>query len=741
MSEDQAGVPTDVAAAPGRKPARPRTRAPRSKAQADPATAETTAPPAGPAAAGPDPQAAPPPGQPHPRTEVSGARKAAAPKKAAAARRKSSATSGQAAAAKAAPGQAAAPERKAAGPDTHDVGAGDKIAGYRIEEQIGQGGMAVVYRARDEHLGRQVALKLLAPGLAADAAFRHRFIRESRSAASVDHPNIIPIYEAGDAGGSLFIAMRYVHGGDVRSLLEDGPLSAARTWSIITQVAAALDAAHQHGLIHRDVKPANMLLDARAPAGTDAPAPGDQAQHVYLSDFGISKQPLASSSITMTGQFVGTLDYIAPEQIDGVGVDGRTDLYSLGCAAYELLTGAPPFRKSKGLALVRAHLSEPPPSLSAQRPDLPAAADAVLAGAMAKAPDDRYATCMQFAANLGRALGLAPGQPELPVTPQHRGPRPEAGNLAGAWPATQMAAAGPGAAPAPVRPYVAWPAPGQPGAAAPPHAPAADAGAMAPGGPVAPGAFMAAGPMTPAGPVMPGGPSAPGGPAGPGGPWGPGGGWPPGPAAPAPPRPRSRGKIVAAVGAVAAAAAVAVAVVLVLHHGNDNKQLNAVPPPSTSSAPGPTPSPTPTPSSLQSVQANAVSSLLATGNGSATNLNNAVNDVASCGNVSADVSQIQQVENQRQNEYNSAQNTQTSSLPNGAALKSDLVNALYYSLQADKGYLAYANQMQSSNCQSGSQASALAADGKAVTYKDMFLSLWNPIAATYGLPAQTQGSI
>ena len=271
--------------------------------------------------------------------------------------------------------------------------------------------MAVVYRARDERLDRRVALKLLVPALAMDAAFRQRFIRESRAAAAVDHPNIIPIYEAGEAGGSLFIAMRYVQGGDVKSLLERrGPLPAWRAWSIISQVAAALDAAHAYGLVHRDVKPANMLLDTTgAAAGQGRVLPDDRPEHVYLSDFGISKQSLAASNLTMSGQFVGTLDYIAPEQIDGHNVDGRADQYSLACAAYELLSGTPPFRREQGLAMITAHLAEPPPSLAARRDDLPAAVDRVLASAMAKSPDGRYATCAQFATDLGRSLGLVPG--------------------------------------------------------------------------------------------------------------------------------------------------------------------------------------------------------------------------------------------------------------------------------------------------------------------------------------------
>ena len=297
--------------------------------------------------------------------------------------------------------------------------------------------MAVVYRARDERLDRRVALKLLVPALAMDAAFRQRFIRESRAAAAVDHPNIIPIYEAGEASGSLFIAMRYVQGGDVKSLLERrGPLPAWRAWSIISQVAAALDAAHAYGLVHRDVKPANMLLDTTgAAAGQGRVLPDDRPEHVYLSDFGISKQSLSASNLTMSGQFVGTLDYIAPEQIDGHNVDGRADQYSLACAAYELLSGTPPFRREQGLAMITAHLAEPPPSLAARRDDLPAVVDRVLASAMAKSPDGRYATCAQFATDLGRSLGLVAGAPEPPGMPPHAG----LGAGGRAWPAAGLA--------------------------------------------------------------------------------------------------------------------------------------------------------------------------------------------------------------------------------------------------------------------------------------------------------------
>ncbi|HWF81677.1 MAG TPA: protein kinase [Streptosporangiaceae bacterium] len=305
---------------------------------------------------------------------------------------------------------------------------GALVAGYRLEERIGRGGMAVVFRAVDERLDRPVALKILSPGMTADNAFRVRFINESRAAAAVEHPHIIPVYEAGEAGGMLFIAMRYVRGGDARSLLRRiGPLPADRALGIISQVAAALDAAHRRGLVHRDVKPGNMLLDVSRHLAGAGPA-----DHVYLTDFGISKQA-QSAGLTVTGQIVGTLDYAAPEQIEGREVDGRTDLYSLACSVFELLGGTPPFRRSQGPALIYAHLSTAPPPLTASRPDLPAAADRVIAKAMAKTAAERYATCSEFAADLGRALRLIAGRveavghgllPPVASTKVHQRPKP-----------------------------------------------------------------------------------------------------------------------------------------------------------------------------------------------------------------------------------------------------------------------------------------------------------------------------
>ncbi len=283
---------------------------------------------------------------------------------------------------------------------------GEQIAGYQIEAPIGRGGMAVVYRALDLRLGRQVALKVLAPHLGEDEAFRQRFIRESRAAAGVDHPHIIPVFEAGEADGVLFIAMRYVADGDVRKLIDrEGRLSTERTAAITAQVASALDAAHARGLVHRDVKPGNILL-----AESDA----NGADHVYLSDFGLSKHSLAASTLTATGQFMGTLDYVSPEQIQGHPADGRADQYALACTAVEMLSGSPPFRRDESMALLWAQLEAPPPPLTERRPDLPPAVDAVIQRALAKSPGDRYPTCTGFASALRVACDAGPAGVRAP---------------------------------------------------------------------------------------------------------------------------------------------------------------------------------------------------------------------------------------------------------------------------------------------------------------------------------------
>src|SRR4051794_12772561 len=205
-----------------------------------------------------------------------------------------------------------------------------ELAGYRIESLLGRGGMGVVYRARDLALERNVALKLLAPELAQDVRFRERFLRESRLAASLDHPAIVPIYDAGEVGGRLFIAMRLVDGTDLKRLLADqGPLEPERALDLLEHVADALDAAHERGLVHRDVKPSNVLVDSRG--------------HCYLADFGLSRR-LADHGVGLGGaRSLGTVDYVAPEQIRGEELDARSDLYSLGCLLYECLAGRPPF--------------------------------------------------------------------------------------------------------------------------------------------------------------------------------------------------------------------------------------------------------------------------------------------------------------------------------------------------------------------------------------------------------------
>jgi WD40 repeat protein len=286
------------------------------------------------------------------------------------------------------------------------LAAGSRVAGYRVEEPLGAGGMAVVYRAKDERLGRLVALKVLAPALAADGEFRRRFTAESRAAAAVDHPHIIPVYEAGQDNGALFIAMRLVTGGDLRGqLAQGGPLPPERAAQFLSPVASALDAAHRAGLVHRDVKPANVLVDAD---------PG-RPEHVYLSDFGISQGAASSGGRTGTGRYLGTPEYTSPEQVKGDPVDGRADQYALACVAWQLLTGSVPFQRDQGIAVLFAHLHEPLPPLDALRPGLPGAAGQVLARAMAKEPGERYASCGEFTDALRDALALPAYRPAASV--------------------------------------------------------------------------------------------------------------------------------------------------------------------------------------------------------------------------------------------------------------------------------------------------------------------------------------
>ena len=285
-------------------------------------------------------------------------------------------------------------------------GVGTTIGSYRIDAELGQGGMGVVYRAEDLRLGRRVALKLLRASLADDRSYRERFLRESRLAASIEHSAIIPIYEAGETDGLLYIAMRFVDGVDLAELLRrEGPLAPERAVALVGQLASALDAAHARGLIHRDVKPSNALI------GTD----GD-GEHAYLVDFGITQDTTSQERLTATDQLVGTLDYLAPERIRGEPADGRADIYALGCVLFECLTGQVPFARPSEASAIYAHLEEQPPRASDLRPGLPAALDAVLARALAKDRADRWQTGadLRAAAQLALTSG-APARARLPL--------------------------------------------------------------------------------------------------------------------------------------------------------------------------------------------------------------------------------------------------------------------------------------------------------------------------------------
>src|SRR3954469_3811614 len=285
---------------------------------------------------------------------------------------------------------------------TPPISAGSTVAGYRIESVAGQGGMGGVYRATQLGLGRPVALKLIATELAHDVSFRQRFQRESQIAASIDHPNVIPVYEAGESEGSLFLAMRYVDGTDLGALVgREGRLDPARAVRIVAQVAAGLDAAHRRGLVHRDVKPANVLL-------------ADEDEHVYLTDFGLTKRTTSAAALTRTGMFVGTLDYCAPEQIRGEPADGRADVYALGCVLFRCLAGEAPYERDSDVAKMYAHLNDPIPTVTALAPDVPAALDDVLAEALAKDADDRFSTAGALAQAALAALADAPA----PVAPR-----------------------------------------------------------------------------------------------------------------------------------------------------------------------------------------------------------------------------------------------------------------------------------------------------------------------------------
>lgn len=290
-----------------------------------------------------------------------------------------------------------APRTKRGGADA-ELRIGSRFAGHRIEAELGRGGMGVVYRARHTALDRERALKVVASDLASNPRFRARFERESRLAASIEHPNVIPVHHAGEESGRLYLSMRIVDGPDLGALVHDqGALDPRRVADIVTQVAGGLDAAHDRGLVHRDVKPANVLVEGVPPA-----------ERAYVTDFGISRLRAAGSSVTTTGEFLGTADYVAPEQIRGDPVDHRADVYSLGGLAYFLLTGEPPFPDRSQPAKLVAHVNALRPAPSRLVPALSRSVDGVIARAMAVDPESRYASASEFAAALDSALERAP---------------------------------------------------------------------------------------------------------------------------------------------------------------------------------------------------------------------------------------------------------------------------------------------------------------------------------------------
>ncbi len=289
-----------------------------------------------------------------------------------------------------------------------DLGIGTVLGGYRIEEVVGRGGMGVVYRAEQIRLARSVALKVLAPEYANDASFRERFVRESQIAASIEHPNIIPIYEAGEIDGLLFIAMRFVNGTDLKTRLDRrGRLEPTYAVQLLSQVGSALQAAHASGLIHRDIKPANILI---AP-----PVDASDVEHVYLTDFGIAKRAAGAAGLTRTGLFVGTPEYACPEQIEGKPLDSRADIYGLGCVLYQCLTGSVPYPRDSDVAVLIAQINDLPPVPSEECPELPAEFDQVVSRAMAKDRDERFSTTSELVTAAREAIDLPSTASDLPV--------------------------------------------------------------------------------------------------------------------------------------------------------------------------------------------------------------------------------------------------------------------------------------------------------------------------------------
>ncbi|MEX2253327.1 MAG: serine/threonine-protein kinase, partial [Thermoleophilaceae bacterium] len=251
---------------------------------------------------------------------------------------------------------------------------GSTIAGYEVEGVVGSGGIGILYRARQVRLDRPVALKLVEPDVAQEPVVREQLRREARTVAALDHPNIVPLYEAGEEDGTVYIVTRWLDGTELGTLIRrDGPLEPGRAARIAAQIASALEVAHEQGLIHRDIKPSNAIVTAE--------------DHVYLTDFGLTKRAESASGLTVAAQMLGTIDYVAPEQIEGNEPDARGDVYGLACVLFETLTGSAPFAdESGGMAKMWAHINAEPPSVREQRPDVPQALDDLIRRALAKTP-------------------------------------------------------------------------------------------------------------------------------------------------------------------------------------------------------------------------------------------------------------------------------------------------------------------------------------------------------------------
>jgi len=590
------------------------------------------------------------------------------------------------------------------------------IAGYRLDSCIGQGSAAAVYLAedkcQDERSRRRVALKVVAPELARDASFQTRTIRESRAAAALDHPHIIPVFEADEADGTLYVAMRYVPGGDARSLLSQlGPFPPDYALQIIVQVAAALDAVHAHGLFHRDVRPANILLDR-----------DDAGDHAFLADFGMS-QAFTPGQVIAVEQAGRSLDYLAPEQIEGRALDGRSDLYSLACTGFELLCGTPPFGPDQGPTLMYAQIYADPPAASVRRAGLPVAVDPVLATALAKDPADRYPNCARFAEDLRAALGARSGVRSSPVPPRQAPP-----------------------APGPLPPPVSSPPPaptGPPPAPLPPPTRLPSAASDWPGPMTSPA--VGAGPALieerPAAGPVPLGRGAPGEPDG---------------AAPGPSGPRRRALwlVLAAAAAIAVIAAAVSAVALSKRSApaqsttSPSASRSASPSASRSASPsatGVSAAPSPAGPVLAAQQAAALHALLTSSAAARTALHQAVAQVGACANLTGAVSKLQDVMDQRSSEYGRASALTTSALPDGAKVKFALVAALGSSLKADRDYLAWAREQMAGGCtptsQSSAYSAAFSASRQADAAKQAFVRVWNPVAARYGIAQESPRDI